>query len=156
MVNKRRCNDFIYASLSLLIILLSEYYFVPIRKIKLCYWNLDLKWRSRTQWSQRSRPVVQKWLTISLTLTLNLTLKLTLTLTKWCTVNNRCTAKQPLRSFKCTCHRWSCVVVRCCAWSCAAAESLSLALTAALSLRSTTCSLTTQSESLPKTAVECH
>ena len=36
MVNKRRCNDFIYASLSLLIILLSEYYYVPIRKIHLC------------------------------------------------------------------------------------------------------------------------
>ena len=32
MVNKRRCNDFC-ASLSLLIILLSEYYYVPIRKI---------------------------------------------------------------------------------------------------------------------------
>ena len=36
MVNKRRCNEFICASLSLVIILLSEYYFVPIRKIKLC------------------------------------------------------------------------------------------------------------------------
>ena len=38
MVNKRCCNDFICASLSLLIILLSEYYYVPIvaiRKIKL-------------------------------------------------------------------------------------------------------------------------
>ena len=33
MVNKRRCNDFICASLSLLIILLSKYYYVPIRKI---------------------------------------------------------------------------------------------------------------------------
>ena len=36
MVNKRRCNDFICASLSLLIILVSEYYYVPIRKINLC------------------------------------------------------------------------------------------------------------------------
>ena len=33
MVNKRRCNDFICASLSLLIILLSEYDYVPIRKL---------------------------------------------------------------------------------------------------------------------------
>ena len=40
-------NDFICASLSLLIILLSEYHYVPIRKIKLCCWNLGLKWRSR-------------------------------------------------------------------------------------------------------------
>ena len=47
MVNKRRCNDFICASLSLLIILLSGYYYVPIRKVKLCCWNFDLKWRSR-------------------------------------------------------------------------------------------------------------
>ena len=36
MVNKRRYNDFICASLSLLIILLSEYYYVPIQNIKLC------------------------------------------------------------------------------------------------------------------------
>ena len=43
MVNKRRCNEFICASLSLLIILRSEYYYVPIRKIKLCCLNLDLK-----------------------------------------------------------------------------------------------------------------
>ena len=66
MVNKRRGNDFTCASLSLLIILLSEYYYVPIRKINLCCWNLDLKWQRcwecRTQWSQRSRPVVLKLL----------------------------------------------------------------------------------------------
>ena len=43
-VNKRHSNDFICASLSLLIILLSKYYYVPIRKIKLCCWNM---WRSR-------------------------------------------------------------------------------------------------------------
>ena len=36
MVNKRSCNDFICASSTLLIILLSEYYYVPIRKINLC------------------------------------------------------------------------------------------------------------------------
>ena len=34
--NKHCCNDSICASLSLLIILLPEYYYVPIRKIKLC------------------------------------------------------------------------------------------------------------------------
>ncbi len=31
----------------LMIILLPEYYYVPIRKIKLCCWHLDLKWCSR-------------------------------------------------------------------------------------------------------------
>ena len=47
MVNKRRCNEFICASFSLLIILLSVYYYVPIRKIKLCCLNLDLRRRSQ-------------------------------------------------------------------------------------------------------------
>ena len=39
------------------------------KKINLCCWNLDLKWRNLfsykeygAQWSQRSRPVVLKWL----------------------------------------------------------------------------------------------
>ena len=65
-------NDSICASLSLEIILLPEYYYVPIRNIKLCFWNLDLKWKHyiflqsrwecHTQWSQHGRPVVLKWM----------------------------------------------------------------------------------------------
>ena len=65
MVNKRRCNDFIGVSLSLLIILLSEYYYVPIRKKISCAVEFEVTqsiclqccWECRTQWSQRSRPV---------------------------------------------------------------------------------------------------
>ena len=41
------CSDSIGASLSLLIILLPEFYYIPIRKIKLSCWNLDLKWHRR-------------------------------------------------------------------------------------------------------------
>ena len=68
MVKKRHCNDFICASLSLLIILLSEYYYIPIRKIKLCCWNLYLKWRSRFTYKVAGNAVlsdhgaVLKWL----------------------------------------------------------------------------------------------
>ena len=72
MVNKRCCNDFICAALPLWIILFSEYYYVPIQKINLCCCVeilifevmqsifLQSRWEWRTQWSQRSRPVVIK------------------------------------------------------------------------------------------------
>ena len=66
MVNKRRCNDFICASLSLLIILPSEYYYVPIRKIKLTSWNLDLKWRSRFSYKVAGNAVLRGHSTVGL------------------------------------------------------------------------------------------
>ena len=69
MLDKHYCNDSICASLSLLIIPLPEYYYVPIVLLKSWFEVtqsifLQSRWECRTQWSQHSRPVVLKWLTI--------------------------------------------------------------------------------------------
>ena len=52
--------------LSLLIILLSEYYYVPIQKIKLCCWNLDSKWRSRFPYKVAGNAVLGDHSTVGL------------------------------------------------------------------------------------------